>query len=695
MTLNRFGNMKIVKKLALATGASVFQLACLAGLSLWALSDMNSAAIKAEHYAYKLDLAESIDARESEIALRMSSLPTSRQVSRDVEQVLVLRKEYRAALDELKETATTDEDKTLLRHIEEIVAPWRDLNNQIMQAVQAGKHMDAAQVREESVARFDALKPAVAAYLKYRQGRLETFQKEQQDTGVPRLRLWLIGFAICSLLTASILNMLTARSIAVPLEKTVALLESVANGDLTEEVAAEYLARKDEVGMLTRAVETMTASLRDVFTNITDGIHMVSSSSTELSANSGQMTDGARVASDKAHSVATATEEMTATIMSVATGMEQTTTNVAVISSATEEMTATIGEIAGNSEKARRITEEANRQAARISEQMNQLGQAAHEIGKVTETITEISSQTNLLALNATIEAARAGSAGKGFAVVANEIKELAQQTAAATEDIKARIAGVQSSSAGGIAEIDKVSRVIHEVSEIVASIAAAIEEQSTMTKDIAGNIGEAATGVKDANLRVVESSQATQEIAREIAGVDHAASQMADGSEQVKVGAAGLTQVAEQLQAAVARFRVSNGDSDVRGRAVSAHSSSVDLAMLQTAISAHSAWRARLKTASASGKFDFPVSTVKADNQCQFGKWLYGSELPADEKQTEQYRKVKRLHAQFHEEASKVAQFAISGQQSAAEKALGLSGDFSKTSSALMDALHQWGGTH
>src|ERR1017187_5300530 len=154
-------------------------------------------------------------------------------------------------------------------------------------------------------------------------------------------------------------------------------------------------------------------------------------------------------------------------------------------------MTATIGEIASNSEKARRITEDATRQAARISEQMNQLGTAAQQIGKVTETITEISSQTNLLALNATIEAARAGSAGKGFAVVANEIKGLAQQTAAATEDIKGRIAGVQSSTAGGIAEIGKVTQVIREVSDIVSAIAAAIEEQATVTKDIARNIGE------------------------------------------------------------------------------------------------------------------------------------------------------------------------------------------------------------
>ena len=215
---------------------------------------------------------------------------------------------------------------------------------------------------------------------------------------------------------------------------------------------------------------------------------------------------------------------MTANVTSVAAGMEQTTTNLTSVASATEQMTATIGEIAGNSEKARRITEEATRQAARISEQMNQLGAAAQQIGKVTETITEISSQTNLLALNATIEAARAGSAGKGFAVVANEIKELAKQTAAATEDIKGRIAGVQSSTAGGIAEIGKVSQVIHDVSDIVSSIAAAIEEQSTVTKDIARNIAEASTGVRDANQRVAESSQATAEIAREIAGVDQAA---------------------------------------------------------------------------------------------------------------------------------------------------------------------------
>jgi methyl-accepting chemotaxis protein len=443
-----------------------------------------------------------------------------------------------------------------LHNIEEVIVPWRTLNNQIMQAVEAGKHVDAAEVGRESVSRFAAVKSGVADYLKYRQRRLETFQQEQRDD-LARTKLWMIAFGILSVLVGTGFTRLIAQNIAVPLTKAVTCLESVAKGDLTQQVAPEYRMRKDEIGMLARGLESMTHGLCAMISSVTDGIGVLSASSAELSTNSTQMSNGSRQASDKAHAVAAAAEEMTANVMSVASGMGQTTTNLTSVTSATEQMTETIGEIATNSEKARRITEEAARQAASISEQMNHLGAAAQEIGKVTETITEISSQTNLLALNATIEAARAGSAGKGFAVVANEIKELAQQTAAATEDIKTRIAGVQSSTAGGIAEIGKVTQVIHEVSDIVSSIAAAIEEQSTVTKDIARNIAEASTGVRDANARVSETSQATAEITKEIVTVDRAAGQMAEGSEHVKQSATELSRVAEQLQTTVQRFRV------------------------------------------------------------------------------------------------------------------------------------------
>jgi methyl-accepting chemotaxis protein len=486
----------------------------------------------------------------------MLALPTSKQVSRDVEHVMAARKEYKEAFDFLKEKATTDEDRDLLHKIEDVIVPWRDSNNQIMAAVQAGQHADAANVAAESLTHYSALRSALVDYLKYREMRLATIQDEQR-AAVSRVMMWLIAMGLLAVVSALVVSRLVARSITLPLETTVSQLESVAGGDITREVPAENLARQDEVGMLSRAVQTMSASLREVLGQIGGGIQALSSSSAELSASSGHMSDGSRNASEKAHSVAAAAEEMSANSVSITSSMEETTVHLGGISSSMEQMTATIGEIAGNSEKARHITEEARRQATRITEQINQLGQAAQAIGKVTETITEISSQTNLLALNATIEAARAGAAGKGFAVVANEIKELAQQTAAATEDIKGRIAGVQSSTSSGIAEIERISQVINDVSDIVTTIATAIEEQAAVTKDISRNIGDASNGVGEANMRVAEASQVSQAIARDIAGVDGAARDMADGSEQVRTAAGDLSRAAELLQTTVSRFKV------------------------------------------------------------------------------------------------------------------------------------------
>jgi len=553
--MNTLTNMKIGKRLALASVISSLLLACVAGLALWALNASDAAATKASLYAHKLDLTDKMDARLSELALVMSGLPTSKQVSRDVEQVMAARKAYKEAFDFLKANATTDEDRDLLHKIEDVIVPWRELNNQTVDAVQAGKHVDAAKVSRESVVRYDALKSAVAEYLKYREKRLGTI-KEEQQAAVSRVIMWLIAISLLAVVIGVVLSRLVARSITLPLENTVAHLEGVAKGDLTREISSENLARQDEVGMLFRQVQAMSASLREVLGQI-GGVQVLSSSSAELSASSGQMSDGSRNASEKAHSVAAAAEEMSANSISVTKTMEQTTAHLGGISSSMDQMTATIGEIAGNSEKARHITDEARRQATRITEQINQLGQAAQAIGKVTETITEISSQTNLLALNATIEAARAGAAGKGFAVVANEIKELAQQTAAATEDIKGRITGVQSSASSGISEIEKISQVINDVSDIVTTIATAIEEQAAVTKDISRNIGEASDGVGEANMRVAEASQVSQAIAKDIASVDGAAREMADGSEQVRTAAGDLSKAAEMLQTTVSRFKV------------------------------------------------------------------------------------------------------------------------------------------
>jgi methyl-accepting chemotaxis protein len=579
------------------------------------------------------------------------------------------------SVEELAGLSRLAEGKRRLETLEGTVQRWREADNAVIQAQQAGRRVAALAIyREQVVPKLEELHVNLGDYLKFREERAEVV-RQQMAAAVSRCRILLISFGLIWLAVSVALGLAISRGITVPLSQAVAFVENLAAGDLTRDVRPQDLARQDEIGAFAKAVESMTAGLRAVLKDVTDGIYVLSSSSTELSANSGQMSAGGQRTAEKAHSVAAAAEQVTSNVASVAAGMEQTTTNLTSVATATEQMTATIGEIAANSERARHITEEATRQAVSISEQMNQLGQAAHEIGKVTETITEISSQTNLLALNATIEAARAGSAGKGFAVVANEIKELAQQTAAATEDIKVRIAGVQSSASGGIAEISKVSQVIHDVSDIVGSIAAAIEEQATVTKDIARNIGEASTGVRDANLRVSESSKATEEIAKEIGVVDHAAREMADGSEQVRASSTDLSKLAERLQTTVSRFHLSDR----------IHS------MLQSAIVAHAGWTARLKGAIVSRHLDMPIATIRADDQCAFGKWLRSEETSTPERQSEQYPTAKRLHTQFHEEAARIAQLAISGQKEAAEQAMGQSGEFARLSAALTGVLNRW----
>ena len=318
-----------------------------------------------------------------------------------------------------------------------------------------------------------------------------------------------------------------------PLGKSVEMANRIANSDLS---AADLVVESnDEIGDATVALNTMKNNLRRLLAGIASGVQTLAASATELSAISRQTASGTASMSDKAHTVAAAAEEASANTMSIAAGMEQSSNSLSSVASATEEMSATVGDIAANTARARVISEQATGQAQTITEQMQKLGQAAQEIGHVTETITNISAQTNLLALNATIEAARAGTAGKGFAVVANEIKELAKQTAEATEDIKARIAGIQNSTGMAISDIGQIATVIKDVGAIVTSIAAAIEEQATVTKDVAGNIAQASAGVREANERVSQTAEVSKSIARDIAGVNAAVAEIRQGGEHVR----------------------------------------------------------------------------------------------------------------------------------------------------------------
>jgi methyl-accepting chemotaxis protein len=344
------------------------------------------------------------------------------------------------------------------------------------------------------------------------------------------------------------------RGIIRPIAKGVDFAKAMSDGDLTQSLDID---QKDEVGILSGALNTMASNLRKMFRDVNTGVDTLSSSSTELSAISQQMAAGAEQTSGKSNQVAAAAEEMSANMNSVAAASEQASTNVQMVAAASEQMNATINEIAGNTEKGRLVTGEAVVQAKTVSARVAELGKAANQVGQVTEVINDISEQTNLLALNATIEAARAGEAGKGFAVVANEIKELAKQTAEATHDIRLKIEGIQVSTDGTVTDINQIEKVIADVDEIVATIATAVEEQSASTKEIAGSVGQAARGIQNVNENVAQCSTVSGDIAKDVEEVNQSSNEMSEGSVQVSSSADELSKLSEQLNEMVSRFRI------------------------------------------------------------------------------------------------------------------------------------------
>jgi methyl-accepting chemotaxis protein len=558
--MNVLTNMKIGKRLMVGFGVVTLVMLGMTGVSIWAqnaLNDMNDVAVQTVTRAYlAARIQRDVDAIGRNLAVAVLSRDKTQREEK-LEEVQAARQHYLKRIEDIKAANATPKDQALIGNIEEQIAEARDTNQKIGRLVTSGQDAEATSLfLTASVPKMDRVLKICEELKKATTDEAKENEDKAQSFLVSTRRI-LIAVGVLAFALATFFGVSITRSISGPILSTVKTLSDVAKGDLTAEVSAELMARTDETGDLARATRELTKNLREMLGEVGGGAQTLAAASTEMSSISEGLSKGSKEVAALATTVAAAAEESSANTTSVAAAMEQTTTNLTSVASATEEMSATVGEIASNAEKARAISSEATNQAEAISAMMRELGRAAQDIGKVTETITSISAQTNLLALNATIEAARAGAAGKGFAVVANEIKELAQQTAAATEDIKSKISGIQASTGGAMGDIEKIAHVIKEVGDIVSSIAAAIEEQSTVTKDVASNIAQATIGVKDANERVSQTASVSQSIAKDISTVNTTVTDLVTGGDQVRTSSAELSGLAEQLKERVSRFRI------------------------------------------------------------------------------------------------------------------------------------------
>ncbi|MFQ5450932.1 MAG: methyl-accepting chemotaxis protein [Nitrospinaceae bacterium] len=312
-------------------------------------------------------------------------------------------------------------------------------------------------------------------------------------------------------------------------EKVDSLLEVVnaaAEGDLTREI---LIKGPDAIGQMGEGLAKFINDLRQSLSNIGKTAQALGSSSEELTATSQQMSANSEETSTQAKVVNAAAGEVSKNIQTVAT--------------AAEEMGTSIKEIAQNANEAARV----GASAVKITEETNQtvgkLGESSAEIGQVIKVITSIAEQTNLLALNATIEAARAGEAGKGFAVVANEVKELANQTARATDDISQKIQAIQSDTGNAVGAIDQITKVINKINDFQGTIASAVEEQTATTGEIGRNVSDAAKG--------------SGEIAENINGVAIAAQSTTQGAGDTRTAAEELARMAVELQKLISRFKL------------------------------------------------------------------------------------------------------------------------------------------
>jgi methyl-accepting chemotaxis protein len=470
------------------------------------------------------------------------------------EEIEKSRESYRSEIGILEKLETNDEGKATIEYFKKTIGDAKMANDKVIELSLAGKESEAAAIYQTDVRKHaQALDVAGDSLVNYNKKRV-AIRSADAKASLALSRTIFVIISVVSALLCLLIGTIITRTITKPLFLGVGFADLMSKGDLTQKLPID---QNDEVGQLAKSLNSMADNFKEKIKEISLSSSTLSSSSEELSAVSTQLAANAEEMTNQSNTVASATEQATANVNNISAAAEEMSTGVSTVATAIEEMSSSLNEVAKNCQKESQIAASANNQAKSTRDLMERLGVSSKEIGKVIDVINDIADQTNLLALNATIEAASAGDAGKGFAVVANEVKELAKQTAQATDQISKQIEEMQSSTGNAVTAIEEITKIIEQINEISHTIVSAVEEQTATINEIAKNVGGASQAATEIARNVGESAKGLSEVSSNIQGVNKASTDTAGGVQNIKQSSQDLAKLAAGLQKIVSQFKV------------------------------------------------------------------------------------------------------------------------------------------